>query len=156
MGLRLFFLTNFLGATFIQGGTFIPDSRVENVQTVKKQEGPYQNLYAHLLGLKKMVPFLADPTVGNCWEKCQIRSSISTLWGLQQPLFKKKEGRVRQLRLWNFKLGDIILVEHNNLMFKGNFEMQQWQVIQWQAWKNLEFWTFKWKLTITCRRKRLI
>ena len=31
MGLRLFFLTNFLGATFIQGGTFIPDSRVVKV-----------------------------------------------------------------------------------------------------------------------------
>ena len=28
MGLRLFFLPNFLGAMFIQGGTFIPDSRV--------------------------------------------------------------------------------------------------------------------------------
>ena len=28
MGLRLFFLPNFPGATFIQGGTFIPDSRV--------------------------------------------------------------------------------------------------------------------------------
>ena len=28
MGLHLFFLPNFPGATFIQGGTFIPDSRV--------------------------------------------------------------------------------------------------------------------------------
>ena len=28
MGLRLFFLPNFPGATFIQGATFIPDSRV--------------------------------------------------------------------------------------------------------------------------------
>ena len=28
MGLRLFFLPNFPEATFIQGGTFIPDSRV--------------------------------------------------------------------------------------------------------------------------------
>jgi hypothetical protein len=28
MGLRLFFLLNFPGATFIQGGTFIPNSRV--------------------------------------------------------------------------------------------------------------------------------
>ena len=28
MGLRLFFLPNFSGATFIQGGMFIPDSRV--------------------------------------------------------------------------------------------------------------------------------
>jgi hypothetical protein len=27
MGLRLFFLPKFPGATFIQGGTFIPDSR---------------------------------------------------------------------------------------------------------------------------------
>ena len=30
MGLRLFFLPNFPGAMFIQGGTFIPDSRVLN------------------------------------------------------------------------------------------------------------------------------
>ena len=29
MGLRLFFLPNFPRATFIQGATFIPDSRVE-------------------------------------------------------------------------------------------------------------------------------
>ena len=28
MGLRLFFLPNFQGAMFIQGATFIPDSRV--------------------------------------------------------------------------------------------------------------------------------
>jgi hypothetical protein len=28
MGLRLFFLPNFPGTMFIQGGTFIPDSRV--------------------------------------------------------------------------------------------------------------------------------
>ena len=28
MGLRLFFLPNFPGTTFIQGATFIPDSRV--------------------------------------------------------------------------------------------------------------------------------
>ena len=28
MGLRLFFLLNFPGAMFIQGATFIPDSRV--------------------------------------------------------------------------------------------------------------------------------
>ena len=28
MGLRLSFLPNFPGATFIQGGTFIPDSKV--------------------------------------------------------------------------------------------------------------------------------
>ena len=33
MGLRLFFLPNFPGATFIQGATFIPDSRVMNKQT---------------------------------------------------------------------------------------------------------------------------
>ena len=29
MGLRLFFLPNFPGATFIQRATFIPDSRVD-------------------------------------------------------------------------------------------------------------------------------
>ena len=30
MGIRLFFLSNFPGAMFIQGATFIPDSRVDN------------------------------------------------------------------------------------------------------------------------------
>ena len=33
MGLRLFFLSNFPGATFIQGATFIPDSRVHNLMS---------------------------------------------------------------------------------------------------------------------------
>ena len=40
MGLRLFFLPNFPAATFIQGATFIPDSRVsksENLLQVKKK-----------------------------------------------------------------------------------------------------------------------
>ena len=38
MGLCLFFLPNFPGATFIQGGTFIPDSRVDiNVILGKEQ-----------------------------------------------------------------------------------------------------------------------
>ena len=35
MGLRLFFLPNFPGAMFIQGGTFIPDSRVVELVDVK-------------------------------------------------------------------------------------------------------------------------
>ena len=30
MGLQIFFLTNFPGAMFIQGATFIPESRVVN------------------------------------------------------------------------------------------------------------------------------
>jgi hypothetical protein len=34
MGLRLFFLPNFLGATFIQGAMFIPDSRVYKKQKI--------------------------------------------------------------------------------------------------------------------------
>ena len=39
MGLRLFFLPNFPGAMFIQGGTFIPESRVtETKQTSLVQE----------------------------------------------------------------------------------------------------------------------
>ena len=33
-GLRLFFLTNFPEATFIQGATFIPDSRVHDEQGI--------------------------------------------------------------------------------------------------------------------------
>ena len=40
MGLRLFFLPNFLGATFIQGGMFIPDSRVaQKASHTRKPEG---------------------------------------------------------------------------------------------------------------------
>ena len=34
MGLHLFFLPNFPGAMFIQGATFIPDSRVKNSQRI--------------------------------------------------------------------------------------------------------------------------
>ena len=40
MGLHLFFLTNFPGAMFIQGATFIPDSRV--------------NVYGHVAILKSI------------------------------------------------------------------------------------------------------
>ena len=36
MGLRLFFLTNFPGAMFIQGATFIPDSRVGKLPIIGK------------------------------------------------------------------------------------------------------------------------
>ena len=40
MGLRLFFLPNFPGATFIQGATFIPDSRVDFFERfVLREEG---------------------------------------------------------------------------------------------------------------------
>ena len=42
MGLRLFFLPNLPGATFIQGGMFIPDSRVAKpaylLQVMKKEK----------------------------------------------------------------------------------------------------------------------
>jgi hypothetical protein len=37
MGLRLFFLLNFPGATFIQGGTFIPDSREDINKDANKE-----------------------------------------------------------------------------------------------------------------------
>jgi hypothetical protein len=37
MGLCLFFLTNFTGAMFIQGATFIPDSRVSDQISLKIQ-----------------------------------------------------------------------------------------------------------------------
>ena len=36
MGLRLFFLTNFPGALFIQGAKFIPDSRVHTWYKAQK------------------------------------------------------------------------------------------------------------------------
>ena len=38
MGLRLFFLPNFPAATFIQGATFIPDSRVHKHYTPPNSE----------------------------------------------------------------------------------------------------------------------
>ena len=49
MGLRLFFLPNFPGATFIQGATFIPDSRVyelpiDQANTTQANPKPTQNL----------------------------------------------------------------------------------------------------------------
>ena len=36
MGLRLFFWPNFLGATFIQGATIIPDSRVDMYTVMRR------------------------------------------------------------------------------------------------------------------------
>ena len=44
MGLRLSFLTNFPGATFIQGATFIPDSRVP-VYCFQETPPPYFSIY---------------------------------------------------------------------------------------------------------------
>ena len=37
MGLRLFFLPNFPGAMLIQGGTFIPDSRVRTTFQMRRK-----------------------------------------------------------------------------------------------------------------------
>ena len=56
MGLRLFFLSNFPGAMFIQGGTFIPDSRVWQINGWGKKipSCSYSALpctYIHTLGL---------------------------------------------------------------------------------------------------------
>ena len=48
MGLSLFFWPNFPGAMFIQGATFIPDSRVYKKNSEKKIL--YTNLYmAHIV-----------------------------------------------------------------------------------------------------------
>ena len=41
MGLRLFFLPNFPGAMFIQGATFIPDSRVVQSSWYQKIIGAF-------------------------------------------------------------------------------------------------------------------
>ena len=41
MRLRLFLLPNFPGATFIQGGTFIPDSRVTKYHIKKSRQLPF-------------------------------------------------------------------------------------------------------------------
>ena len=43
MGLCLFFLPNFPGATFIQGGTFIPDSRVNLLNYLADNIGQITN-----------------------------------------------------------------------------------------------------------------
>ena len=48
MGLCLFFLPNFPGATFIQGATFIPDSRVVQ-ELIPKIAGPFQVETSNLL-----------------------------------------------------------------------------------------------------------
>ena len=47
MGLRLFFLPNFPGATFIQRSTFIPDSRV-NVQFWKESVESAKQIFQNL------------------------------------------------------------------------------------------------------------
>ena len=43
MGLRLFFLPTFPGAMFIQGGTFIPDYRIE--KPLNLWEDPVFSIY---------------------------------------------------------------------------------------------------------------
>ena len=44
MGLCLFFLTNFLWAMFIQGATFIPDSRVDILGKIEHAKRKYRYL----------------------------------------------------------------------------------------------------------------
>ena len=51
MGLRLFFLTNFLGAMFIQGATFIPDSRVPTLTKVNQASS--QRRFSRKIGSKR-------------------------------------------------------------------------------------------------------
>ena len=43
MGLRIFFLPNFPGATFIQGAMFIPDSRVVKLSEIQILNGLYSS-----------------------------------------------------------------------------------------------------------------
>ena len=53
MGLHFFFLTNFPGAMFIQGATFIPDSRVENFP-VNRRMNMYKNCIHDFFPLLKI------------------------------------------------------------------------------------------------------
>ena len=59
MGLRLFFLSNFPGAMFIQGATFIPDSRVINYAVGFKAGcyGVFYKLHLQAVGSPKMLIF---------------------------------------------------------------------------------------------------
>ena len=58
MGLRLFFLPNFPGATFIQEAAFIPDSRV----LIFKVKKPDKNIQENLLCVQLI-----------CYEFCMSR-----------------------------------------------------------------------------------
>ena len=51
-GLYLMFLPNVLGATFIQGDTSIPDSRVEH-QNLRSSKGLMQLLLTFSIGIKE-------------------------------------------------------------------------------------------------------
>ena len=63
MGLRLFFLPNFPEGTFIQGGTFIPDSRVVGGWVRRSPQKGWSNIgmvpylyYTRLNLCKKILP----------------------------------------------------------------------------------------------------
>ena len=61
MGLRLFFLPNFPGAMFIQGATFIPDSRVHIIFSgyfvESLAEGEYSRVWNKRSPLNKRSPW---------------------------------------------------------------------------------------------------
>ena len=76
MGLRLFFLPNFPGATFIQGGTFIPDSRVNN------QVGMLGDMFLWLVAnlkqgviyfIKQALP--SNKSAGSVWDPSIVQSN---------------------------------------------------------------------------------
>ena len=83
MGLRLFFLPNFPGATFIQGAMFIPNSRVRELV----------NLWFHILMSRtgyKWLHFFCD------WLKELAWYTKNTVCAWKYPDLKKD-----RLQIWN-------------------------------------------------------
>ena len=77
MGLRLFFLPNFPGTTFIQGGTFISDSRVGPSGSA----GP-KALYIHAQTFLYFLPsMLSVYKIGYSTKQSSIKATNSILLG---------------------------------------------------------------------------
>ena len=86
MGLRFFFLPIFPGATFIQGGTFIPDSRVHTksifvinkICTFYVPQALYYIEWIHIPTKSIFVPSLLFPDI--CQHHKCTYSHIALLW----------------------------------------------------------------------------
>ena len=84
MGLLLFFLPNFLGATFIQGGTFIPDSGV-----------PHLNMLLHEQLCEKLVPL----------EKRFFLQVANSYLDLDHSTDKRTDVWSRDFMIWKINFG---------------------------------------------------
>ena len=95
MGLRLFFLPNFLGATFIQGATFIPDSsKYLSRENASKTllECYFRNNYKPFCGVhQRLLNALLKDT----------KNKVNSFWKL---LRGRKPKNLRKLRGWTILL----------------------------------------------------